>query len=39
VDGYGLSVVEQVPLRVAPNPHNFGYLTAKRDKMGHLLPV
>jgi 3,4-dihydroxy 2-butanone 4-phosphate synthase / GTP cyclohydrolase II len=39
VDGYGLSVVEQVPLRVPPNPHNQGYLTAKRDKLGHLLPV
>jgi 3,4-dihydroxy 2-butanone 4-phosphate synthase / GTP cyclohydrolase II len=39
VDGYGLSVTEQVPLRVAPNPHNQGYLMAKRDKMGHLLPA
>lgn len=39
VEGYGLSVAEQVPLRVVPNPHNTGYLAAKRDKMGHLLPV
>jgi 3,4-dihydroxy 2-butanone 4-phosphate synthase / GTP cyclohydrolase II len=39
VDGYGLSVVEQVPLRVPPNPHNQGYLSAKRDKLGHLLPI
>jgi 3,4-dihydroxy 2-butanone 4-phosphate synthase / GTP cyclohydrolase II len=39
VDGYGLSVVEQVPLRVPANPHNLDYLSAKRDKMGHLLPV
>ncbi|CAN5762934.1 bifunctional 3,4-dihydroxy-2-butanone-4-phosphate synthase/GTP cyclohydrolase II [soil metagenome] len=39
VDGYGLSVAEQVPLRVTPNPHNQVYLSAKRDKMGHLLPV
>jgi len=39
VDGYGLSVAEQVPLRVVPNPHNHGYLSAKRDKMGHLLPA
>ncbi|MBA2669073.1 MAG: bifunctional 3,4-dihydroxy-2-butanone-4-phosphate synthase/GTP cyclohydrolase II [Gemmatimonadetes bacterium] len=39
VDGYGLSVSEQVPLRVAPNPHNQSYLMAKRDKMGHLLPA
>jgi 3,4-dihydroxy 2-butanone 4-phosphate synthase / GTP cyclohydrolase II len=39
VDGYGLSVAEQVPLRVTPNPHNQVYLSAKRDKMGHLLPA
>jgi 3,4-dihydroxy 2-butanone 4-phosphate synthase/GTP cyclohydrolase II len=39
IDGYGLSVTEQVPLGVKPNPHNFGYLRAKRDKMGHLYPV
>ncbi len=39
LDGYGLSVAEQVPLRVAPNPHNHGYLATKRDKMGHLLPA
>jgi 3,4-dihydroxy 2-butanone 4-phosphate synthase / GTP cyclohydrolase II len=37
IDGYGLSVAEQVPLDVAPNPHNTGYLKTKRDKMGHLL--
>jgi 3,4-dihydroxy 2-butanone 4-phosphate synthase/GTP cyclohydrolase II len=39
IDGYGLSVTEQVPLGVKPNPHNSGYLRAKRDKMGHLFPV
>ena len=39
IDGYGLSVTEQVPLGVAPNPHNRGYLRAKRDKMGHLFPA
>jgi 3,4-dihydroxy 2-butanone 4-phosphate synthase / GTP cyclohydrolase II len=39
VDGYGLSVVGQVPIAVPPNPHNTGYLAAKRDRMGHLLPV
>jgi 3,4-dihydroxy 2-butanone 4-phosphate synthase/GTP cyclohydrolase II len=38
IDGYGLSVTGQVPLEVEPNPHNFGYLATKRDKMGHLLP-
>ncbi|HEV2147301.1 MAG TPA: bifunctional 3,4-dihydroxy-2-butanone-4-phosphate synthase/GTP cyclohydrolase II [Longimicrobiaceae bacterium] len=39
LDGYGLSVTEQVPLRVEPNPHNQAYLAAKRDKLGHLFPV
>ncbi|MCC6669647.1 MAG: bifunctional 3,4-dihydroxy-2-butanone-4-phosphate synthase/GTP cyclohydrolase II [Planctomycetes bacterium] len=35
--GYGLEVVEQVPLAVAPNPHNERYLQTKREKLGHLL--
>ncbi|HET6231135.1 MAG TPA: bifunctional 3,4-dihydroxy-2-butanone-4-phosphate synthase/GTP cyclohydrolase II [Longimicrobiaceae bacterium] len=39
LDGYGLSVAEQVPLEIAPNPHNHEYLATKRDKMGHLLPA
>jgi 3,4-dihydroxy 2-butanone 4-phosphate synthase/GTP cyclohydrolase II len=39
LEGYGLSVTEQVPVRVEPNPHNFNYLVAKRDKLGHLLPT
>ena len=39
LDGYGLSVAEQVPMRTEPNPHNRRYLATKRDKLGHLLPV
>ena len=35
--GYGLEIVEQVPIRVKPNPHNARYLETKRDKLGHLL--
>ncbi|WP_093288633.1 bifunctional 3,4-dihydroxy-2-butanone-4-phosphate synthase/GTP cyclohydrolase II [Verrucomicrobium sp. GAS474] len=35
--GYGLEVVEQVPIRVVPNPHNKRYLETKRVKMGHIL--
>ncbi|MCU0335242.1 MAG: bifunctional 3,4-dihydroxy-2-butanone-4-phosphate synthase/GTP cyclohydrolase II [Chitinophagaceae bacterium] len=35
--GYGLEIVETVPLEVAANPHNHFYLTTKRDKMGHDL--
>jgi 3,4-dihydroxy 2-butanone 4-phosphate synthase / GTP cyclohydrolase II len=37
LDGYGLEVVEQVSIRIAPNPHNERYLNAKREKLGHLL--
>jgi 3,4-dihydroxy 2-butanone 4-phosphate synthase/GTP cyclohydrolase II len=33
--GYGLEVVETVPIEIAPNQHNQSYLTTKRDKMGH----
>ena len=33
--GYGLEVVEAVPIEIAPNPHNEKYLTTKRDKLGH----
>jgi 3,4-dihydroxy 2-butanone 4-phosphate synthase/GTP cyclohydrolase II len=38
LEGYGLSVTGQLPLRVEPNPHNEGYLSTKREKMGHTLP-
>ena len=37
LEGYGLEIVEQVPIRVRPNPHNARYLVTKRDKLGHLL--
>ncbi|MEJ7876777.1 MAG: bifunctional 3,4-dihydroxy-2-butanone-4-phosphate synthase/GTP cyclohydrolase II [Solirubrobacterales bacterium] len=37
LEGYGLSVSEQVPIEAEPNPHNQAYLEAKRDKMGHVL--
>ena len=37
LEGYGLNIVEQVPIRVKPNPHNERYLRTKREKMGHLL--
>ena len=37
--GYGLEIVETVPLAVPPNPHNKKYLETKRDKMGHELDV
>jgi 3,4-dihydroxy 2-butanone 4-phosphate synthase/GTP cyclohydrolase II len=35
--GYGLEIVESVPLEVEPNPHNASYLATKKAKMGHTL--
>jgi 3,4-dihydroxy 2-butanone 4-phosphate synthase/GTP cyclohydrolase II len=37
LEGYGLEIVEQVPIRVKPNPHNAKYLKTKREKLGHLI--
>ena len=37
LDGYGLEIVKQVPIRVKANPHNESYLKTKREKLGHLL--
>lgn len=39
LEGYGLSVVEQVPIKVEANCHNQGYLECKQAKMGHLLHI
>jgi 3,4-dihydroxy 2-butanone 4-phosphate synthase/GTP cyclohydrolase II len=35
--GYGLEIVDTVPIEITPNPHNEKYLTTKRDKMGHQI--
>jgi 3,4-dihydroxy 2-butanone 4-phosphate synthase/GTP cyclohydrolase II len=35
--GYGLEIVENVPLKVEPNPHNRNYLQTKQTRMGHEL--
>ncbi|MBN2159227.1 MAG: bifunctional 3,4-dihydroxy-2-butanone-4-phosphate synthase/GTP cyclohydrolase II [Spirochaetes bacterium] len=37
LDGYGLEIVERVPIEVEPHERNVDYLRAKRDKMGHLI--
>ena len=37
LDGYGLTVVEEVPIRIPPGQHNRAYLETKKAKMGHKL--
>jgi 3,4-dihydroxy 2-butanone 4-phosphate synthase / GTP cyclohydrolase II len=37
IDGFGLTVTEQVPIEMSPNAENRQYLAAKRDKLGHRL--
>ena len=37
LEGYGLEIVQQVPIKVKPNAHNAKYLKTKRDKLGHSI--
>ncbi|HIP99486.1 TPA: bifunctional 3,4-dihydroxy-2-butanone-4-phosphate synthase/GTP cyclohydrolase II [Candidatus Bipolaricaulota bacterium] len=37
LSGYGLEIVQQVPIEVEPNPYNQRYLKAKKEKLGHKL--
>ena len=37
LEGYGLKIVKQLPIKIKPNPHNERYLKTKREKLGHLL--
>jgi 3,4-dihydroxy 2-butanone 4-phosphate synthase/GTP cyclohydrolase II len=37
MEGYGLSVTDQVPIQSIPNPHNETYLRTKRERLGHIL--
>ena len=37
IEGYGITVVDQVPIETAPTPQNARYLATKRDKLGHKL--
>jgi len=39
LQGYGLEVIERVPLEIKPGRRNFGYLKTKKTKMGHLLTL
>lgn len=35
--GYGLEIVENIPIEISPNPHNEKYLLTKRDRLGHTI--
>ena len=37
LQGYGLEIVEQLPVKIRPNPHNARYLKTKKERMGHAL--
>jgi 3,4-dihydroxy 2-butanone 4-phosphate synthase/GTP cyclohydrolase II len=37
LDGYGLEVIDRVPIQIESNPHNARYLDTKQQKLGHLL--
>lgn len=37
LEGYGLKVVEQIPIKIKPNPYNEKYLETKKKKLGHLI--
>lgn len=37
LEGYGMEIVEQIPIRIKPNKHNKKYLRTKRQKLGHLI--
>jgi 3,4-dihydroxy 2-butanone 4-phosphate synthase/GTP cyclohydrolase II len=39
LEGYGLTVLDRVPLHTKPNPENVRYLAAKQRRMGHLLDI
>jgi 3,4-dihydroxy 2-butanone 4-phosphate synthase/GTP cyclohydrolase II len=37
LEGFGLDIVERVPVQLAANPHNLEYLRTKRERLGHLI--
>jgi 3,4-dihydroxy 2-butanone 4-phosphate synthase/GTP cyclohydrolase II len=39
LEGYGLKVIERLPLEIEPNPLNYKYLKTKKDKLGHYLKI
>jgi len=39
LEGFGLEIVEQIPLAIQPGEHNRAYLEAKKRKLGHTIPI
>jgi 3,4-dihydroxy 2-butanone 4-phosphate synthase/GTP cyclohydrolase II len=39
LEGYGIKIVEQVPIEIEPNEYNKCYLECKQSKMGHMLNI
>ncbi|MFM8973600.1 MAG: bifunctional 3,4-dihydroxy-2-butanone-4-phosphate synthase/GTP cyclohydrolase II [Actinomycetota bacterium] len=39
IEGYGLEIVERVPMQIEPNAENIAYLRTKQEKLGHLLDL
>jgi 3,4-dihydroxy 2-butanone 4-phosphate synthase/GTP cyclohydrolase II len=37
INGFGIDVVERVPVQTSPTPENLAYLRTKRERLGHLL--
>ncbi len=37
LEGFGLEIVDRVPLKIDPNPHNRVYLNVKKNKLGHMI--
>jgi 3,4-dihydroxy 2-butanone 4-phosphate synthase/GTP cyclohydrolase II len=39
LEGYGIQIVETVPIVIEPTKHNARYLKTKKERMGHNLPI